>query len=256
MKHARNDGPDLAFRLVRRVVATVADDMSTVQRVGAGIVAALVAMTPFGAWSEVEAQADPLSAGKPVEVGPFEVTVVRAATADELAHLVPEQGNQLLAIVADVTNTGEIAEYTSTFGRAVPAPKDVGIIPEVPIEQLGTEPDPAASAGAEESDGSGETGETGEPEEKLPAASVLNVEDATTLTFLNPDVTYRVALIWEQSGDWSGTTVPLEMLELEWVEDDPQGLDDGHWFPNEVAFQGRIPVKVAEPEPDAEAVQQ
>ena len=33
--------------------------------------------------------------------------------------------------------------------------------------------------------------------------------------------------------------MPLEMVELEWVEDDPQGLDDGHWFPNEVAFRGR-----------------
>lgn len=226
MKHARTAGPDLAYRLGSRVVAAVADDMSTTQRVVAGVVAALVAVTPFGAWGEVEAQADPLTPGTAVEVGPFEVTVVRAVTADELSYLTPAPGNHLLALVVDVTNTGDVAEYTSTFGRAVPAPRNVGIIPQEP---------PAGAEAADQPD-----------EPRLPSPSVLNVEDATSLTFLNPGVSYQLALIWEQSDRWSGTAVPVEMLELEWVEDDPQGLDDGHWFPNQVAFRGRVPVKQPE----------
>jgi hypothetical protein len=254
MKHARNGGPDMAFRLGRRLIAAVADDMSTVQRVVAGVVAALVGISPFGAWSEVEAKADPIVAGTPVEVGPFEVTIVKAATADELAYLVPAPGNHLLAVVADVTNTGEVPEYTSTFGQAIPAPKDAGIIPQVPIEDLGAEPsaapstEPSASAAPEEPE------ESEEPE--LPSAKVFNVEDGTEFRFLNPDVTYRVALVWEQSGEYSEKTVPLEMVELEWVEDDPQGLDDGHWFPNEVILQGQIPLNPAKPAADAEAAQQ
>lgn len=252
MKHARNAGPDIAFRLARRVVSTVADDMSTTQRVVAGAVAALVGISPFGAWSKVEAQAGPLVAGTPVEVGPFEVTVVKAATADELAYLVPAEGNHLLAVVADVTNTGEMPEHTGTLARAIPAPKDAGIVPEEPIEDLGTDPSPepssSPSAGSEEPE---------EPEEpKLPTATVFNVEDGTTFPFLNPDITYRVALVWEQSGEYSEKTVPLEMVELEWVEDDPQGLDDGHWFPNEVILQGQIPLNAAKPAADAEAAQQ
>ena len=253
MKHARNGGPDLVFRLGRRLITTVADGMSTTQRVVAGVVAALVGISPFGAWNEVEAQADPLVAGTSVEVGPFDVTIVKAATADELAYLVPAPGNHLLAVVADVTNTGEVPEYTTTFAQAIPAPKDAGIIPQEPLEDLGAEPspDPSASAAPEEPD------EPEEPEErKLPIASVFNVEDGTTFTFLNPDVTYRVTLVWEQSGEYSEKTVPLEMVELEWVEDDPQGLDDGHWFPNEVIFQGQIPLNTAKPAADAEAAQQ
>jgi hypothetical protein len=257
MKHARNGGPDVAFRLGRRLITAVADDMSTVQRVVAGVVAALVGISPFGAWNEVEAQADPIVAGTPVEVGPFEVTIVKAATADELAYLVPAEGNHLLAVVADVTNTGEVPEYTSTFAQAIPAPQGAGIIPQVPIEDLGAEPSPAPSAAPSASAAPGEPEESGEPEEpELPTAKVFNVKDGTEFRFLNPDVSYRVALVWEQSGEYSEKTVPLEMVELEWVEDDPQGLDDGHWFPNEVIFQGQIPLNAAKPAADAEAAQQ
>ena len=250
MKHARNDGPDIAFRLARRVVATVADDMSTMQRVGAGIVAALVAISPFGAWSEAEAQADPLTAGTAVEVGPFEVTVVKAATADELGYLVPQPGNHMLAVVVDVTNTGEVPEYSVTLGNAILAPKNVGIVPEEPLEDLGA--DVSSDAGTEAADGDGaDPSASAAPEEaeepKLPSAMIVNIEDGTSARIFNPGVTHRVALIWEQSDRWSGKAVPLEMVELEWVEEDPQGLDDGHWFANEVAFQGRIPVKPAEP---------
>jgi len=273
MKHARNDGPDLAFRLGRRVVAAVVDDMSTVQRVGVGAVAALVAVSPFGAWSEVEAQADPLTTGAPVEVGPFEVTVEKAATADELGYLVPEPGNHMLAVVANVTNTGEVPEYSVTLGNAIPAPENVGIIPEVPLAELGADPDPDAAteptpddadadagAGAEPSadpSASAAPGDQGEPEEpKLPSASIVNIKDGTSISIFNPGLTYRVALIWEQSDKFSGDVIPLEMVELEWVEDDPMGLDDGHWFANEVVFKGQIKVEPAKSDASADAEQQ
>jgi hypothetical protein len=254
MKHARNDGPDIVFRLARRVVATVADDMSTTQRVVAGAVAALVGISPFGAWSTVEAQADPLVTGTPVEVGPFEVTIVKAATADELAYLVPAPGNHLLAVVAEVTNTGDVPEYPGTLADAIPAPRDAGIIPQVPFDQLGAEPSAEPSPAPSASTGSDETEDAEEP--RLPLAKVFNVEDGTEFTFLNPDVTYRVALVWEQSGEWTEKTVPLELVELEWVEDDPQGLDDGHWFANEVILEGQVPLDTTQPGADAEAGQQ
>jgi hypothetical protein len=266
MKHARNDGPDLAFRLGRRAVSAVVDDMSTVQRVGAGVVAALVAVSPFGAWNEVEAQADPLTTGAPVEVGPFEVTVEKAAIADELGYLVPQPGNHMLAVVMTVTNTGEVPEYSVTLGNAIPAPENVGIIPEEPLEDVGADAD--AGAGTEttsDGDGPGPSAapstspSPGEPDEpdgpdgpELPSATIVNIKDGTSISIFNPGVTYRVALIWEQSGKFSGDVIPLRMVELEWVEEDPLGLDDGHWYANETAFQGPIPVKPAAPAPGAD----
>jgi hypothetical protein len=238
MKHARNDGPDIAFRLARRVVATVADDMSTMQRVGAGVIAALVALTPFGAWSEVEAQANPLVTGTSVEVGPFEVKVVRVATVDEFAYLVPKRGNHLLGVVAEVTNTGEVPEYRATLGQAFPAPQNVGIVPIEAFDEPGA--DTAPDGGADPDLG-------GSDEAELPPATILSAKDGTTISVFNPGVTHRVALLWEQSRKWSGRTIPLDVIELEWIEESVVSLDNGYWLPNEVAYHGRIPVDAERP---------
>lgn len=253
MKHARNDGPDIAFRLARRVVSTVADDMSTTQRVVAGSVAALVGISPFGAWNKVEAQAEPLTAGTTVEVGPFEVTIEKAATADELGHLVPEPGNQMLAVVANVTNTGEVPEYSSQISEAIPAPEDVGIIPEAPLGESGAVTEATPGTG-EAPDGANPSASPSPDETELPSASVVNIEDGTSISILNPGLTYRVALIWEQSGTFSGDEIPLRIMELEWIEESAGSLDNEYWLLlDEVAFAGQIPVEPAKPAPDAEA---
>jgi hypothetical protein len=252
MKHARNAGPDIAFRLARRVVSTVADDMSTTQRVVAGAVAALVGISPFGAWNKVEAQAEPLAVGTPVEVGPFEVTIEKAATADELGYLVPEPGNQMLAVVADVTNTTDVPEYSSQIGEAIPAPENVGIIPAAPLGEPDAATEAAPGTGAAPDDASPSPSPSpGETE--LPSASVVNIEDGTSISILNPGLTYRVALIWEQSGAFSGDEIPLRIMGLEWIEESVGSLDDEYWLPlDEVAFAGQIPVEPAKPAPDAE----
>ena len=254
MKHARNDGPDLAYRLSRRVVAAVVDDMSTVQRVGVGTVAALVAISPFGAWNEVEAQADPITTGTPVEVGPFEVTIEKAATADELGHLVPEPGNHMLAVVANVTNTTEVPEHGGKLREAIPAPENAGIIPDVPLEDLGavTEPDAGTGTASDGADPSAAPSASPSPDEPaLPRASIVNIEDGTSISVLNPGLTYRVALIWEQSDTFSGDVIPLRIMRLEWIEESAGSLDNEYWLPlNEVAFMGQIPVEPAKPAAD------
>lgn len=248
MKHARNGGPDIAFRLGRRVVSAVADDMSTMQRVGAGVAAALVAVTPFGAWSKVEAQADPVVAGTAIEVGPFDVTVVRAVKTGDLGYLTPAPGNHMLAVVADVTNTSDVPEYSSTLGSAIPAPKDVGVVPQEPLAgldtDLGTEPGADAETGAEpEAEPSASASPKGEEEPELPSATIVNVADATTIRIFNPGVTYQVALIWEQSDEFTGDEIPVEVVELAWIDESRLTLDNGYWLPADVAFQGDIPLK-------------
>lgn len=248
MKHARTGGPDIAFRLGRRVVSAVADDMSTMQRVGAGVAAALVAVTPFGAWSKVEAQADPVVAGTAIEVGPFDVTVVRAVKTGDLGYLTPAPGNHMLAIVADVTNTGDDPQYSSTLGNAIPAPKGVGVVPQEPLAGLDTEPgsgtDDGAEPGAEPSASAspdGEIEDAAEPE--LPSATIVNVADATTIRIFNPGVTYQVALIWEQSDEFTGDEIPVEVVGLDWIDESRATLDNGYWLPGDVAFQGDLPLK-------------
>lgn len=248
MKHARNGGPDIAFRLGRRVVSAVADDMSTMQRVGAGVAAALVAVTPFGAWGKVEAQADPVVAGTAIEVGPFDVTVVRAVKTGDLGYLTPAPGNHMLAVVADVTNTSDVPEYSSTLGSAIPAPKDVGVVPQEPLAgldtDLGTEPGADAETGAEpEAEPSASASPKGEEEPELPSATIVNVADATTIRIFNPGVTYQVALIWEQSDEFTGDEIPVEVVELAWIDESRLTLDNGYWLPADVAFQGDIPLK-------------
>jgi hypothetical protein len=263
MKHARNDGPDIVFRLGRRVVSAVVDDMSTVQRVGVGVVAALVAVSPFGAWGEVQAQADPITTGTPIEVGPFEVTIEKAATADELGYLMPKPGNHMLAVVANVTNTTDVPEYSGKLGEAIPAPENVGIIPEVPLGDLGavTEPDAGTGTTSDGGDPSADPSASpspGGPEKpKLPSASIVNIKDGTSTSILNPGLTYRVALIWEQSDTFSGNEIPLRIMGLEWIDESVGSLDNEYWLPlDEVAFAGQVPVEPAKPAADAEAGQQ
>ena len=248
MKHARNGGPDIAFRVGRRVVSAVADDMSTMQRVGAGVAAALVAVTPFGAWSKVEAQADPVVAGTAIEVGPFDVTVVRAVKTGDLGYLTPAPGNHMLALVVDVTNTSDVPEYSSTLGSAIPAPKGVDVVPQESLTDLAADlgTDPGAEADAEpgaEPSPSASPGSEAEEEPELPAASIVNVADATTMRIFNPGVTYQVALIWQQSDEFTGDEIPVEVVGLDWIDESRLTLDNGYWLPGEVAFQGDVPLK-------------
>lgn len=248
MKHARNGGPDIAFRVGRRVVSAVADDMSTMQRVGAGVAAALVAVTPFGAWSKVEAQADPVVAGTAIEVGPFDVTVVRAVKTGDLGYLTPAPGNHMLALVVDVTNTSDVPEYSSTLGSAIPAPKGVDVVPQESLTDLAADlgTDPGAEAGAEpgaEPSPSASPGSEAEEEPELPPASIVNVADATTMRIFNPGVTYQVALIWQQSDEFTGDEIPVEVVGLDWIDESRLTLDNGYWLPGEVAFQGDVPLK-------------
>ncbi|WP_020016259.1 hypothetical protein [Promicromonospora sukumoe] len=253
MKHARNGSPDIAFRVGRRVVSAVADDMSTMQRVGAGVVAALVAVTPFGAWSKVEAQADPVVAGTAIEVGPFDLTVVRAVKTGDLGYLTPAPGNHMLALVVDVTNTSDVPEYSSTLGSAIPAPRGVDVVPQESLTDLATnldtdlDTDPGAGAGtepgAEPSPSASPEDESEAEEPELPPASIVNVADATTMRILNPGVTYQVALIWQQSDEFTGSEIPVEVVGLDWIDESRLTLDNGYWLPGEVAFQGDVPLK-------------
>lgn len=216
MKHSRTVGPGGLTRVVHGVADVVVDRMSATQRVAVGAVAGLFAVAPFGAWAPVVTEPEPLVTGEAIEVGPFEVTVLRAVTADDLGVLSPrEEGNHLLAVVVEVFNTGETPAYPVTLTNAFPAPADAGI---VTTGGLGGRP------------------------------TVLSVADATSLDIVNPGLTYELALIWEQDGDWAQDELTLDVLELTWIDEDlTGGFVSGHWSPlGEVAQHGRVAVETGD----------
>ncbi|WP_125773766.1 hypothetical protein [Antribacter gilvus] len=213
MKHARNADADLVLRLLHAVADAVVDGMSTTQRVVVGGIAGVFALTPFGAWDAVVVEPEPLVAGEEIEVGPFDLTVVRAVVADELGFVKPlEEGNRLLAVVVEVSNQGEKPAHQGTLVDAIPPPADAGIVPR-------------------------------DTQELLP--TVLGVADATSVDVFNPGLPYRMALIWEQDGAWAQDEITVDVAELTWIEEDTTfQLDDQRWFAyGEVLYRGRLAVE-------------
>lgn len=213
MKHARTAGADILARLLQGVADVVVDGMSTTQRVVGAAIAGVFALTPFGAWDPVVTEPEPLVAGEAIEVGPFDLTVVRAATAGDLGVIKPEgHGNRLFAVVVDVTNGGDVPEYGVTLADAIPPPADAGIVPW-PGSQ-GTQP------------------------------TIFGIADATPLDIINPGLTYRAALIWEQDGSWAQDEVTVDIQELTWIEvDTTTGLDNERWFAyGDVAWRGKVAI--------------
>lgn len=227
MKHARSADADLVVRLLHGVADAVVDGMSTTQRVAAAAIAGVFALTPFGAWDPVVTEPEPLGAGEAIEVGPFELTVVRAEVTDELGFLTPQEGNRLLAVVVDVTNVSDRPEYGVLLARIFPTPTAEGIAPRgSPFGE---------SAGSEET--------TEEP--RLPDPTILAADDGTNLDSINPGISYRVALVWEQQLDQAQDEVTLDVAELTWIEEDTTfGMDDQRWFAyGEVLYRGPVTVQ-------------
>lgn len=216
MRHARVTGGGLAG---------LVGALSPGQRLAAGAGAALVGLTPFGAWETADVALDPVVVGEAFEAGPFEVTVVRAVVAEDLGYLQAEEGNRLLALVADVTNTTDAPAYPATLVSALGTPPDAGIVrPESILDEPGT---PAS--------------------DKPVLASILAVEDATLIDIANPGVTYRLAFVWEQGPDAPRDAVTVEVREVLWIEESATGLDDDYWLAlDEVVRRGEIPITDAD----------
>lgn len=217
MKHARNAAPGLSG-VARNLFAS----LGTTGKVVTGAVAAVLAATPFGAWNAVADDAVPLSAGTPVEVGPYEVLIEKVVSTRTLGDVRPlDPADKLLVVVAEVTNTSDLPAHAYQLADIVPAPVGAGVVDR--------EGRPVADDVA--------TGDR-------PLPDRYNIADAGDLDVVNPGVTYRVALVWNQDGDAAPATARVDLAGLDWIDEGFAGLDDEYWLPtDEITHSGRFDVE-------------
>ena len=195
-------------------VRTLARGTTGRQRLGAGVVAALLLTAPFGGLKAAE-QPGPtgIEAGKSFEIGPYEVSLDRVVTVSDLApQITPEQeGNRLIAVIGTVRNPGVRPEYPLLLTRAI-ALRDAGV-----VEASGGRPD----------------------------SQVVSMEDGEPLGEINPGLTYDVAFVFEQEQGWERRPVQVETLGYSYLEEDPLTLDDESWLlGDDVTAAGEFDVKV------------
>ncbi|MFC7485969.1 hypothetical protein ACOCJ7_05525 [Knoellia sp. CPCC 206453] len=178
----------------------------TTQKVGGGVAAALLASTPFGGLSgPPEPPPDGLRLGTPIMVGPFEVVIDKAVELPDLAPAVePKAPQRVMVLDSHVTLKGDRPELTTTLTSNLRI--------------------------------SGGGVKTQKPD-------LYFVDDATRLTGMNPDVTYRLAITFTTTGPWVGDTVTVKSNLVEFVHEDPLTLDSDAWKSrDEIASQGTLPV--------------
>lgn len=217
MKHARNAAPGLVG-VGRNLFAS----LGTTGKVVSGALAAVVAATPFGAWSAVADDAIPLAADTPVEVGPYEVVIEKIVSTETLGDIKPlDPADRLLIVVAQVTNTSDGPARAGQLAAIVPAPVGAGV-----VDREGTPvPDDA------------ELGDR-------PLPNRYNIADAGELDVINPGVTYRVALVWNQDGGATPEAARVGLAGLDWIEESFAGLDDEYWLPtHELTHSGMFDIE-------------
>ncbi len=179
----------------------------TSQKVGGGVAAALLASAPFGGLAGVpEPGPEPITAGKVMMVGPYEVVIDRVVELPDLAPAVePEPSERVIVLDARVTLTGDRPEYAVTLTKNV-----------------------SVSGGGVE---------------LVEAPGLYFVEDSTRMSSFNPGLTYRLALTFTTSGPWQGDEVTVRTNLVEFREEDRQTLDPNAWVArDEIQAEGSLPL--------------
>ncbi|KGN34386.1 hypothetical protein N802_12315 [Knoellia sinensis KCTC 19936] len=175
----------------------------TSQKVGGGVVAALLASAPFGGLAGPAASGpETISPGKPLMVGPYEVIIDKVVELPDLKPAVsPQPSQRVIVLDTRVTLTGDRPEYAVTLKDNV-----------------------AVSGGGVKVDDN---------------PGLYFVEDATAMSNFNPGLTYRLALTFTTSGPWQGDTVTVKSNLVEFREQDSATLDPNAWVSrDEVRGQG------------------
>jgi hypothetical protein len=186
--------------------------------------AALVLTAPFGGLQPAaEDPAQELGAGKPVTIGPYEVTFLRAYRTRQFegAALNPWDSppvkptvasHRILILEVDVVNAGRRPEYPQVLTKAV------------------------AISGAAAVDGY--AGPTTQPE-------LIYRADGSRAGELNPGLKHRLALIVEQPAKAASSHVTVSVVPMTYIGKGggASNLDEDYWLHLDgVARRGSIPV--------------
>jgi hypothetical protein len=192
---------------------------------GAGVAAiALVLTAPFGGLAGVADEPPrPLTVDRPVAIGPFRVTFLRAYRVPQFlgtqvqewegAPLKPTvASHRILVVEADVVNAGQRPEFAHVLTKAV------------------------SIRGAAKVDGYG--GPTSRPE-------LIYRADGSSPGELNPGLTHRMALIVEQPATATASTVTLSVVRMTYIGKGggASNLDEDYWLHlDDIARRGTVPV--------------
>lgn len=251
MKHARNAAPGLLG-----VVSNLLGALGTTGKVIAGALAAVVAATPFGAWGAAADEAIPLVVDEPTEMGPLEITVEKVVSTKALGDVEPmNDGDKLLVVVLDVENVSDLAVRATLLRDIVPAPAGAGVVdPGSALD--GLDEATAAPTGGDAAPATGGTPVADDvPPAERPDADVYNIADSAALDHINPGMSYRMALVWNQAGSANPAEARIELAELHWVAEGESitGLSEETWLPlDQVTHGGTFPVEKLRPESGTE----
>ncbi|GAA1849229.1 hypothetical protein [Myceligenerans crystallogenes] len=217
MKHARNAAPGI-IGVAQNVFASLGP---TGKAIAAGVVL-VVGASPFGAWNAVADDAIPLTAGQVVEAGPYEVAVEKVVAARTLGDVTAlDEKNKLLIVVVEVKNVSDTPGIPATLGDVVPAPAGAGIV-----------------------DVDGRPVPDDVPPGERPTPRIFNIDDSASIDVINPDLSYRLALVWDRTGAGDPAEADVRLAGLTWIEEGFSGLMSQYWLAtDEVTHSGSFAVE-------------
>ncbi|WP_315096318.1 hypothetical protein [uncultured Cellulomonas sp.] len=180
--------PDLRAR-ARASGSTVARRVldQPLRRIGLGGAVVLLAVTAaFGGLQE-QTQDGPevLAVDTPVDVAPFELTVHRVVWTPELpGQYLSEDGNRWIGVVATVRNTSDVGVLGVTLQDALTL---------TGVDGLVEEPDPLVPG--------------------VVSSSIALLEDGSSLSPVQPGLTYEAAFLFEQDGSVAPPTTATVLLQ-------------------------------------------
>jgi hypothetical protein len=195
------------------------------RRIGIGGAVVLLAVTAaFGGLQEQTKDGpEVLVLDAPVEVAPFELTVHRVVWTTELPGQYPsDESNRWIGVVATVRNTSDAGVLSGTLQDALTLADVDGLVREPGTLVPGVE-----------------------------ASSVALLEDGSSLSPVQPGLTYEAAFLFEQDGSVAPPTSATVLLQRQtWRSSslDPTAA----WWDATTALRGELDVREARSDPDAE----
>ena len=189
---------------------------SGTQRVGAVAAVLIVLSAPFGGWRSAPAQdVTPLTLGQRIDLGPFYLTIDSVKQVSALPPVIEADGvTRLVVIKTTVTNHSDRPESADLVEKAFSG-DHTGIVAWDDGDQI----------------------------------RVYGVDDAVELPageWINPDVTYHVALVFRQEPDTDLDRLTLGVTGYRFQTDDPQTLDPDRWVLSDLLAEGHVPIEVGE----------
>ncbi|GAB3264031.1 hypothetical protein [Kineosporia babensis] len=195
------------------------------RNLGVGVTAVVLGTTAaFGGLEEARpSTTQEVKVGTTMTADPFEITVKRLLWVNELpGYPTNDEGNRWLAIVADVTNTGDETLLPYLAGEAITVNG---------VEGLTKTPEPDLTT----------TRDLDDRTDRVSSDRLVHFPDSTLLNPLQPGLTYQAVYLYEQKG--SADAAAEVSVQLVGHTLRPNAFDQVEmWLDPTVIAESRLPV--------------